>query len=534
MGTRSPRLSSQSYPALLFGAIFLSFWPALGGSFLGWDDRLTILENPHIRSWSLENIRWFWTTFHMGPYQPLSWMSLAADYSLWGGHPAGFHATNLLLHAAAASLLYLILLKITQSPFRSLVGTLLYAIHPLRVESVAWVTERRDVLSGLFFMAAWLAYLRGARWGALLFFLAATLSKATAIGLIWLLVLSDHFVLEEKKWSEKWPFLIIAAGIGFVGCMGARQEGFFVHAYSLAQRVGLFAYGITFYVQKTLVPWHLSPLYSLPIQMSSMTGEFFLRTAGVMALTGWLFIRRTRDPLPFWAWAASVLILLPVSGIAQNGRQLAADRYTYLASVPWAWVVAQKIPETRFWRVVASSVVILLMGLTWNQCHYWKNDRMLWERAVALEPENRTAHYNLGTQLMISDPPAALRELEKVLALDPGAGDAHYNVGVLYQSFGQWDRARQHYKECIRLKPDWVQPMNNLAVVLIAMKDFTGAAQVLDRALALDDHFAEARFNRGVLYMMRGKRDLAQNDFSRAVKDDPTLQPRLEAMHQVK
>ena len=521
------------YPALLLFSTLLSFWPVLGNGFLQWDDRQNILENLHLQSWSLQNIRWFWTTFHMGPYQPLSWMSLAVDFRLWGLHPAGYHGMNLLLHAGSALLLYAILLKMTRSPFGSFVGAMLFAIHPLRVESVAWVTERRDVLSGFFFMAAWLTYLRRSFSAAFVLFVAAALSKGTAVGLIWFLILSNIFVLGRKSWLGLGPFFIAALLVGAAGWIGARQEGLFAHSYSLIERAGLFVYGTTFYVQKTLLPWHLSPLYGLPPHLSSLKLEFLSRAIAFAAFTFWVFQRRRRDPLPAWAWAASLLILLPVSGIAQNGRQLAADRYTYLASVPWAWVVALKFPDRRFWRIACVPILLILMSLTWHQCQFWKNDRALWERAVAVAPDNRTAHYNLGTLEMGSNPQAALREFLVVLALDPADGDAHYNAAELYHHFGQLSEASLHYRECLRLRPGWIQAMNNLSLVLIAMNHSSEAMQELNRALAINDHFAEARFNRGVLLMMQGKRSEGQKDLALAVQEQPDLRQRLASLHQL-
>jgi tetratricopeptide (TPR) repeat protein len=533
----SERARGVFYPALLVASTFVSFWPTLGNGLLQWDDRQNILENSHLRSWSLDNVRWFWTTFHMGPYQPLSWMSLALDYRFWGLHPGGYHGTNLALHAAAALLLYAVLLRITRSSFGAFIGAMIFAIHPLRVESVAWATERRDVLSGLFFMAAWLAFLRRSFTGTFVFFVAAALSKATAVGLIWLLILTDLLVPEtdqRTRISPRWPFFLAGGLIWFVGWSGARQEGLFVHTYSLLERAGLFVYAATFYIQKTLFPWLLSPLYGLPQRLSSLTLEFLVRAIAFASFTFWLFRRRRRDPLPAWAWAASLLILLPVSGVAQNGRQLVADRYTYLAGVPWAWVMASKFPDRRFWRFAVVPILLILMGLTWRQCRFWKSDRVLWERAIAVEPANRTAHYNLGTLQMGSDPEAARREFQTVLMLDPADRDAHYNAAMLDQAAGRLFSSARHYRECLRLKPDWIQAMNNLGLVLMAMKDYSGAMRELNRALAIDGHFAEARFNRGVLLFVRGNRREGQKDLALAVEERPDLRSRLATLGSIR
>jgi tetratricopeptide (TPR) repeat protein len=367
---------------------------------------------------------------------------------------------------------------------------------------------------------------------------AALLSKVSAAGLIWLLVLSDIFVLHRlpvqwsswgdreyrKVWLEKVPFLVAAAAAAAVGWLGMLAGGYFSQSYTLVQRLLLFTYGATFYIEKTLVPWALSPLYPLPLHWRAMGVEFALRTAFLAAGTLWLLRRRAKDPFPAFAWLACLLIFLPVSGIAQCARHIAADRYAALCCLPAVWAAARKLHwQRRFWPVAAAAIVIL-MGLTWRQCGYWKNDRLLWSRAIFVDPQNQTARYNLGTLLMPTDRGAALEEFLAVLKLDPEDADAQFNAASLY---GRTAEAVPHYREALRLHPLWIQALNNLALVQITLKNYPEAMNLLNRALAIDDHFAEGRFNRGALFMMEGRRAAGQADLSRAVREKPELGLRL-------
>src|SRR5881628_1507446 len=417
---RSRRLELQHavIPLVIAFSTFAAFLPALQNQFVSWDDAENFLDNPHYRGLGWTHLRWMWTT-HLGHYIPLTWMTLGLDYLLWGMNPVGYHLTNLLLHAANAVVFFFVvrrlLARVLPSPSEhgyalavsSGVAALVFAIHPLRVESVAWVTERRDVLSGLFYLLTILVYLRaserGARgqgwyWLSVAAFVCALLSKSMVVNLPVVLLILDVYPLRRLGgaigwWSEparrvyveKIPFVLLAAAASAIAVMAQSS----VHAAaSLAQlslpgRLVVSAYGLGFYLWKMVVPVNLSPLYELPRTMDPVAPPFILSYALVLAITAIvLALRRPVPGLPA-AWVAYVVVLLPVLGILQSGPQIAADRYTYLAGLGWASLAGAGLLST--WRrwppfVLTGLAVVLLSGLgtlSWNQVEVWHDSETL-------------------------------------------------------------------------------------------------------------------------------------------------------------
>src|SRR5881409_3840598 len=359
-------------PLLIALVTFAAFLPVLQNQFVDWDDQRNFLDNHHYRGLGWTHLRWMWTT-HLGHYIPLTWMTLGLDYLLWGMNPVGYHLTNLLLHAANAVVFFFVVRRLLARALPSPserghalalsagFASLVFAIHPLRVESVAWATERRDVLSGLFYLLTLLMYLRacerGARgqrlyWLSVALFGCALLSKSMAVSLPIVLLILDVYPLRRLGgslgcwWSEparrvyveKIPFVLLAAA---ASALAVRAQSL-VHSMapldqlSVAARLAVSAYGLSFYLWKMIVPSNLSPLYPRPLTVDPWAMPFVLSYGLVLATTGIALALRRRVPGLSAAWSAYVVVLLPVLGIVQIGSQIAADRYTYLASFGWA------------------------------------------------------------------------------------------------------------------------------------------------------------------------------------------------------
>src|SRR5256886_7729858 len=334
------RGGSWLVPVLIALVTFAAFLPTLNNQFVDWDDQRNFLANPHYRGLAWTHLRWMWTTFHMGHYIPLTWMTLGLDYVLWGMNPLGYHLTNLLLHAANAAVFFFVVRRILTLALPSPserghalavsagFAALVFAIHPLRVESVAWATERRDVLSGLFYLVTILVYLRacerrgrdrGWYWLAVAVFVCALLSKSMVVNLPVVLLILDVYPLRRLGgfvgwWSEparriyieKIPFVLLAAAASAIAVMAQSS----VHAAaSLAQlsvpgRLAVSAYGLGFYFWKMVVPVNLSPLYELPRTMDPVAPPFILSYALVLAIMAIvLALRRPVPGLPA-AWVA--------------------------------------------------------------------------------------------------------------------------------------------------------------------------------------------------------------------------------------
>src|SRR3989441_241310 len=357
-------------PLLVALFTLAAFLPALQNQFVNWDDKDNFLDNPHYRGLGWTHLRWMWTT-HLGHYIPLTWMTLGLDYLLWGMNPVGYHLTNLLLHAANAVVFFFVVLRILTRALSSPserghalalsagFASLVFAIHPLRVESVAWATERRDVLSGLFYLLTILMYLRarereergrGWYWLSVAVFGCALLSKSMVVNLPVVLLILDVYPLRRLGgamgwWSEparrvyveKIPFVLLAAAASAIAVMAQSS----VHAaLSLAQlsvpgRVAISAYGLSFYLWKMVVPVNLSPVYERGL-IDPWATPFLLSYGLGLAITAIVLALRRRVPGLLAAWLAYIVVLSPVLGIFQSGPQIAADRYTYLANLGWA------------------------------------------------------------------------------------------------------------------------------------------------------------------------------------------------------
>src|SRR5437870_5298513 len=480
------RCASWLVPVLIALVTFAAFLPTLQNQFVTWDDAKNFLENAHYRGLGWTHIRWMWTT-HLGHYIPLTWMTLGLDYLLWGMNPFGYHLTSLLLHAANAVVFFFVVHRILTLALPSPserghalavaagFAALVFAIHPLRVESVAWVTERRDVLSGLFYLSAILMYLRacerGARgrgwyWAAVGLFAGALLSKSMVVNLPFVLLILDVYPLRRLGgfvgwWSEparriyieKIPFVLLAAAASAIAVMAQSS----VHAAaSLAQlslpgRLVVSAYGLGFYLWKMVVPVNLSPLYELPRTMDPVAPPFILSYALVLAITAIvLALRRPVPGLPA-AWVAYVVVLLPVLGILQSGPQIAADRYTYLAGLGWASLAGAGLLST--WRrwppfVLTGLAVVLLSGLgtlTWNQVEVWHDSEKLWTHALAIDPKTSMAQFGLGRVRADQGKPAeAIEHYRQALNINPDYGAAHYNWGVALGQHGKRAEANEH------------------------------------------------------------------------------------------
>lgn len=415
-------------------AVAAAFWPVLDAEFVNWDDTATVLDNPHIRSLSPSNLQWMFTTTFMGPYQPLSWLSLALDYRLGGPSPRVFHTTNLVLHALTTLIVFATARRILSlhphftscagaCQLGAIVAALAFGIHPLRCESVCWVTERRDVLSGIFAFLTiyhWLGWThqipphRQSRYfAALLCFVLALLSKATVVTFPLLLLILDcwpaHRLVRigwRRALLEKVPFAIAALFFAVVAIAGQREANALLtlSQHGLTPRTIVALYSPALYLWNTLVPLDLYPIYTMPSPTDLVALRYIAPAVGIIALTiGALLVRAFAAPLRL-AWVAFLVILLPVCGIVHAGPQIAADRYTYLATIPFAFLAgggcATLVVRWPTFRVLIMIIIFftcaLLGVLTHRQSSVWRTSDSLWARVLELDSTNRTAHDNLA------------------------------------------------------------------------------------------------------------------------------------------
>ncbi len=546
-------------PFIVF-AVFATFWPTLENGFVNWDDKAVLLENQNYRGLSQTHLTWMFSTFHAGHYHPLTWLSFAFDYMIWGMNPTGYHLTNLILHTLNAVVFFLLLQALLARNKKSNIefiqiccaaGALLFAVHPLRVESVAWATERRDVLSGFFFLLTLLAYVkmqgfdRGNSWRTKWYFIAigvfslSLLSKAWGITLPVVLLVMDVYPLRRFSlkdglalvWAviEKLPFFILAGFFAYMGFLAQfRTAMHMVADHDLLDRLTQAAYGICFYPLKTLLPLNLSPLYLLENTFNPGEPRFILSILGAVGISIGLVMGWRRLPWALSAWVCYGIIVSPVLGLTQSGEQIAADRYTYLSCLPFAILATAGLlhfqlrsPKRMKWTVGIAVFVILLTlsNLTHRQIGIWHDTLSLWNRAIAVEPNNYVAYNNRGNaHFEAGDFDNAMADFDAAIALDPAYAKSYYNRGNVRKKLRDLPGALVDANKAIALHPAYYQAYNNRGIIKQVLDDPGGALSDFDQALALKPDYGLAYANRGALRASEGDLANALNDLNKAIE----------------
>jgi protein O-mannosyl-transferase len=551
---------------------FSAFLPALANQFVNWDDYETLLDNSRYRGLAWSHLRWMFTTFYMGHYQPLSWLSFALDYLVWGTDPVGYHLTNLILHALNAALFFFLarLLLVRALAIRdrnrqfaitlgAALAALLFSLHPLRVESVVWATERRDVLSGLFYFAALYCYVsadqsdqsrRRLLGVSVLLYALSLFAKGTAMTLPAVLLLLDVYPLERlpgapSGWFrpkyravlwEKLPYIILAAVFAVVAITAQQNTGALrpVQQYFLSYRLGQAFYGFCFYLWKSFVPLHLSPLYELPFDFDAWMPLFYLCGFAVLAITVTLYCLRRRWPALLASWLYYLVLLVPVAGLAQSGPQLVADRYSYLSCLSWALLAGGGLARfmnsaggvaARSRLVVAPFAAVVLMTLavlSWQQSKVWRDTTTLWRRVIAVAPKSSIAYYNLARTYEDQGVfPQSLQYYRRALENNPLNADAQYNLARLLAKRGMVAEAIAGYRRALQIRPKDADAHNNLGLLIARRGDVEAATVEFHAAIKIDPQYAKAFFNLGRLSAERGELEKALDNYRQALARDP-------------
>jgi protein O-mannosyl-transferase len=568
------RLLRYLLPSLVALITFVVFSPALRNGFVNWDDLETLVENQNFRGLTGSHLSWMFTTFHMGHYQPLSWLTFSLDYRLWGMEAFGYHLTNILLHSANAVLFYFVtlrLLAIATGSIFSAVGlrlaagfsALVFAIHPLRVESVAWATERRDVLSGFFLLLTVLGYLKaagaktndtgGRRWLAVsaVSYVLSLLSKASGMTLPLVLLVLDVYPLRRlgggvgkwfgadarRVWLEKLPFFIAAVAAGAVALTAQQKAGALVSAetHDLTDRIAQGLYGTTFYMFKTLLPTGLAPLYEFPSDFYLFNWRVILSAIVFLLFSLGLFAARHRWPAGLAGWIAYLLLLAPVLGAAQAGLQLVADRYTYLSCMVWAILLASALlhlwrPGTeKVARPVSAALSIAmplfaLFGLgtlTWRQTQVWHDSETLWSHALAVSPSGM-AYLNVGRfKAQRGDLEEAVTYMRRAVEINPKNDVFQSNLALILARQGNLAEATVHFRQALEINPGDAATQNNMGITLAQQGKLDEAIPHFQRSLEIKANDASGHTNLANVLLGRGDMEGAIKHLRIAVEIDP-------------
>jgi len=510
---------SRRLALLCAAVVVLVYLPTLSFGWVDWDDDALLVGNALFRGLGWAQIRWAFTSALGGAYQPLAFLSYGLDFLLWGMEPRGYHLTSVLLHALNAGLFFLAAWRLlefgasSRGPQRDLAAgalfaALVFALHPLRVESVSWVSERRDVLCGAFWLGAVLAYLRarepGRRRRSLIlvhvFFGAACLAKGLAVTLPVVLLVLDVWPLRRRLdecLREKVPMAVLALALGAlaIAAQAGARASWSWGEHGVLARLAQSAYALTFYPLKTLWPSGLSAFYRLPVPLDPREPRFLLSAAAVAAVAAWSWVRRRETPWLAAAGAAYAVMLAPVSGLFQAGAQLVADRYSYLAVLPLELLAGaglSAILARRAWRAPAMAaavcVCVVLAAATVVQQSYWRDSETLWGRVLALDPGSSTGWFKLGLLRIRQGRPAeAAESFSRALASDSGCLEflSRFERGV---ELAQTRRG-------LEIRPVCRKALSDLGTTQAQRGEFLQARRLLTLALAVDPEDAAARRN---------------------------------------
>jgi tetratricopeptide (TPR) repeat protein len=533
---------------------FVAFLPTLRNGFVEWDDVRMFLENPYHRgSWAMR-LRGAWATHLLGEYMPVTWTSYALDRTLWDLDAGGYHLTSLALHVAATLAVYAVawrLLGLARGArlddrgraLAAAAAALVFGVHPLRVEPVAWVSARGTVLGGLLLVLAVLAYLAGwergraagripGPWlaGVAGLFVASVLARATGLVLPAVLLLLDVYPLRRihgrpGDWDTREARRALAEKLG-LAALGAlaipmgflarsnRPLEFWRVEYDPTLAGAWSVYSGAFYVWKTVWPQSLGPIYVMPARGDFAGSEMALAVATIVGVTVVAVVVRRHWPALLAAWLTYVIILAPMSGLVPYGRLLGVvDRYSYAATIGWAiaagsaaaltweaWTGGRLLRGRAVLSVAAVSLVLLWWSiLTWRQVQIWHDSRSLWAQAVVASPGCVRCHVNLANRLDVKDGGAeALAHYERALSLAPEQVEVHTNMGLLLVRLGRPTEAIPHYEHVLARYPDRLPERVNLVTGLVEAGRLPEAVARLEEASRASSPSAQLEYFEGL------------------------------------
>ena len=479
----------------LAAAVAVTYLPALNGEFLNWDDNLYVTDNPHIRALSWKMVGWAFTEFPRGGWLPLTWLSHAVDYRLYGLDPWGHHLTSVALHVANTMLVFAVFEILTGATWRSAAVAALFGLHPLHVESVAWVAERKDVLSTLFWLLAMAAYARYVRvrtvpsyLAVLATFVAGLLSKPMIITLPAVLLLLDYWPLKRLSWAalrEKVPFFIVAALSAAWTFQAQRTVGAVtaIGLIALPDRVTNAIVSYVRYLVLTAWPSGLSPFYSHPaVETFPLTWQAVAGSAALLIVaTAFAAASMKRRPYVAVGWSWYLITLLPVIGLVQIGGQAMADRYTYIPLLGIFVIVAWGIASMPIWYLpavryaggaLAALVLFALAARTWVQEKVWHDPVTLWTRVLEVDSTSIRGHYNMANWLLREgETEEAARLLRITVAMSPKWAEARHDLGAALSGEGRYAEAAAAFREALHLKPDFTAAQRHLQIVLEKLRE---------------------------------------------------------------
>ncbi len=575
----------------------LFYFPVLRNEFSNWDDAEIITENLHIRSLNFANLSWMFSDLRSGNWMPLTWLSFALDYR-WGGlNPMAYHLDNLLMHALNTLLVFflgfrllnLATSKMSQSGLAfsgngevtaAFLAALIFGLHPIHVESVAWATERKDVLYGLFFLLSLLTYLdyvssrdqKASKYYACLgFFLLSLTAKPMAMTLPVVLLLLDAWPLDRfpvnrfKLLMEKVPFFLLSFLSGLLAIAAQAQAGALsgLQHLSPAFRFMNALHSLVFYLAKLAFPIRLAAYYPLPSETEVFSAEYLLAGILVVIITLSCFYYRHRLPYLAATWLFYLATITPVIGLVQVGSQAAADRYTYIPTLGFILLFAAGAVFLfqSFQFAGALGAMALTMGLGYGthlQVETWGTPVKLWEnvvrvypgvnevaycdlanayrvanrldealkaydQAISLKPSSLVEHEGKGIVLFgLGKAKESIEEFKKAIELDPQSASPHRDLWLVYDRMGMRKEELEEAEEAVKMEPDYVDAYNSLAISYGYAGQYEKSIEAFQKALRIDPGNPQFLVNLATTYQRLGKYEDAIELYKKAIGRDPS------------
>ncbi len=560
------KFGAKTYVIALLAALItvIVYLPALQNDFLvNWDDNNYVQSNSNVQYINAESLRWMFTSFHASNWHPLTWLSHAVDYAIWGPNPMGHHLTSVLFHGLNTFLVVMLAAHLTgynkqdegehsynSTPLIAGAATgLLFGLHPLHVEQVAWISERKDVLCAFFFLLSIISYLkytsslrrnipgkaRYVRYGLCMSFSAlALLSKPMAVTLPIVLLILDIYPLGRldpssirkggaKVLIEKLPFAILSLLSSVMTVLAQQELIVAAGTLTLGERILTAFRSIVFYLLKMLWPANLAPLYPYSSEISLLKMEYMGSLAVVAGITAFCIWSWKKYRVFSAAWSYYIVTLLPVLGIVQVGLQSAADRYTYLPGLGPTFLMGLGL--ARLWERTANRrerliplaitsvfVLALLSSLTVKQIKIWKDARTLWNAELRLYPDNPDGLVFLGEAYFASGEfDKAIKCYSRAVERDPLFSSGYYKRGIVHLMMGNHYRAIADFDKAVELNP------RNKEAFFYRALSYKSAIKYYSHAIISNPEQIELYINRGSSFAVLGQFDRALEDFSKAI-----------------
>jgi protein O-mannosyl-transferase len=541
-----PQQAKKSLVLLIYFALAVStllvFWQVRNFDFVNFDDDVYAYENPYVlNGLTADGIVWAFTSDYTGNWHPLTWLSLMLNCQLFGSNPAGFHLTNLFFHIANTLLLFFVLKQMTKAIWQSAFVAALFALHPLHVESVAWVSERKDVLSTFFWLLTMWAYVRYVKnpklkWYliSLVLFALGLMAKPMLVTLPFVLLLLDYWPLDRIsrfQWKilyrlilEKIPFLILAAVFSVIAFISQRNGGTLSEFTEFSLKFRTYNALISYlkYIGKAFYPVHLAVFYPHPFENVSVLYAV-ISAAVLLAVTILVILCAPNRRYLITGWFWFVVTLIPVIGIVQVGSQAYADRYTYVPYIGLFLMLAWLLSQRKIILGLSMVTILTTLGIcAHRQAGYWNNSFTLFYHAIEVTQNNYVAYNNLGAAFAGLDRfSEAIDAHTRAIKINPNFAEAFHNLGNDYGKLGRSAEAIEAYEQAIKINPNYAQVFIDLGIALDKLNRGIEAIEAYKQSIKINPSSARAYFNLGVAFDRLSRTSDAIDAYRQAVKIKP-------------